>query len=62
MSYSIYDKFLTIESCNYDAKQIANKLGMNMFTYYHDNLDKVQIPGDVTNDICDWLGLDVADW
>ena len=62
MSYSIYDKFLTIESCNYYAKQIANKLGMNMFSYYYDNLDKVQIPGDEVHDICDWLGLDVADW
>ena len=62
MSYSIYDKFLTIQSCNYYSKQIANKLGMNMFTYYYDNLDKVQIPGDEVHDICDWLGLDVADW
>ena len=62
MSYSIYDKFLTIESCNYYAKQIANKLGMNMFSYYYDNLDKVQIPGDETNDICNWLGLDVPEW
>lgn len=59
---SIYDKFLTIESCNYYSKQIANKLGMNMFSYYYDNLDKVQIPGDEVHDICDWLGLDVADW
>ena len=33
-----------------------------MFSYYYDNLDKVQIPGDETNDICNWLGLDVPDW
>lgn len=35
---------------------------MNMFTYYYDNLDKVQIPGDEVHDICDWLGLNIADW
>lgn len=62
MSYSIYDKFLTIESCNYYAKQIAEKLNLKTFSYYYDNLDKVQIPGDETNDICNWLGLDVPEW
>ena len=62
MSYSIYDKFLTIQSCNYYSKQIANKLCMNMFTYYYDNIDKIQIPGDEVHDICDWLGLDVPNW
>ena len=61
MSYSIYDKFLTIESCNYYAKQIAEKLNLKIFSYYYDNLDKVQIPGDEI-DICNWLGLDVPEW
>lgn len=62
MSYSIYDKFLTIQSCNYYVKQIANKLNMKTFSYYYDNLDKVQIPGDDVHDICSWLGLDVPEW
>lgn len=58
MSYSIYDNFLTVQACNYYAKQIADKLNLKIHTYYYDNLDEVQIPGDDIHDICSWLGLD----
>jgi hypothetical protein len=46
MSYSIYDKYLTVADCKYYCKQIANRLDLNTFDYFFDKYSELQFPGD----------------
>lgn len=46
MSYSIYDKFLTVSSCKHYCNQAAKRLNLITFDYFYDKRNELQFPGD----------------
>ena len=46
MSYSIYDKFLTVSDCKYYCNQLAKKLNLNIYDYFYDKYSEMQFSGD----------------
>lgn len=52
---TIFDKFLTVQHCNYYAKQVATKLNLKTYSYYWDNSSQTQLPGD--SNILNWNAL-----
>ena len=45
MSYSIYDKFLTVADCKYYCNQVAKKLNLSTFDYFFDKYNHIQFDG-----------------
>lgn len=49
---SIFDKFLTVQHCDYYANQVAKKLNLKTYSYYWDNSSQTQIPS--SSNILNW--------
>ena len=46
MSYSIYDKFLTITDCKFYCNQISKRLELSTFDYFFDKYNQIKFSGD----------------
>ena len=46
MANSIYDSYLTINSCKYYCNQLASKLNLTTYDYFYDNRNHIKFSGD----------------